>query len=530
MAVGLWQLVISRQRAFRLGKSASHGQDRMPTAQEASAIWHHPRVLADPNALRIPGTFYCGTQGDQTIDGIAIPWETVCRGLITYGRPGSGKTVGLILRAIVNYLKPETNASLVVVDPKGELWRTVIALCELSGTKVKIFDLTDPERTCSWNMLAGVTDVLRAQEIAIGLIEPPTGIYNLGLQAQNLLAACILHFQSFPVILNNLDSSALFIALSSSPNRSVHLLARFFLNNYGKKRGGELAETVIGLVHAGLRSLIDPRTWIALGESKDPEWCFDPLDLLKEEKPSVVILKYEGLNESAIGPFMGIAFSEMLQRIYGENQKNRKGAGRKVVFCVDELYILGTLPNLSKRVSDMRAFDMALIAAQQMIDQTDDIYKPSQAKIIRNAFCTNIVFAGCDSTTAEWFANLSGESTLQRDQSTYTNLFVPSSWREEEKGRETLLLKGQIVQPPRGICTMVLPVPAQDRSLTGNLAQHYFFADPKPILGLEGKDLSQLRTNKQSNFGHLGNQDFVFGEGDEEDDEADIATTIQPVL
>jgi hypothetical protein len=121
----------ARRGAFKLGQGSSHGQDRMPTAIEADAIWHHPRVLADPNALKIPGKFYCGTQGDQSIEGIAIPWETVCRGMITYGRPGSGKTVGFILRAIINYLKPDTNASLVVVDPKGELWRTVVALCDL---------------------------------------------------------------------------------------------------------------------------------------------------------------------------------------------------------------------------------------------------------------------------------------------------------------------------------------------------------------------------------------------------------------
>jgi type IV secretory pathway TraG/TraD family ATPase VirD4 len=483
----------ARQSKFKLGQGSSHGQDRMPTAIEADAIWHHPRVLADPNALRIPGTFYCGTQGDQSIEGIAIPWETVCRGMITYGRPGSGKTVGFILRAIVNYLKPDTNASLVIVDPKGELWRTVIALCDLCRTSVKIFDLTDPVRTCSWNMLAGITDVLRAQEIAIGLIEPPPGIYNLGLQAQNLLAAMILHYQSFPKIIRNLNSAQIYADLSTNPRRSIRLLARFFINNHGQKKGSELAETVVGLVHAGLRSLIDPRTWVALGEAEEANWNFDPLDLLAGEKPSVVILKYEGLNEAAIGPFMGIAFSEILQRIYGENRRAAKRSSRKVVFCVDELYILGALPNLSKRVSDMRAFDMALIAAQQMIDQTDDNYKPAQAKIIRNAFCTNIVYAGCDPTTAEWFANLSGESTLQRNQDTYTNVLMPSSWREEEKGRTTLLLKGQIVQPPMGICTIVLPVPAQDRSLTGNLAQHYFFADPKPILGLEGKDLDNLR-------------------------------------
>jgi type IV secretory pathway TraG/TraD family ATPase VirD4 len=515
----------ARRGAFKLGQGSSHGQDRMPTAIEADAIWHHPRVLADPNALKIPGKFYCGTQGDQSIEGIAIPWETVCRGMICYGRPGSGKTVGFILRAIVNYLKPDTNASLVVVDPKGELWRTVVALCELSGTSVKIFDLTDPVRTCSWNMLSGITDVLRAQEIAIGLIEPPPGIYNLGLQAQNLLAAMILHYQSFPKIIRNLNSAQIFSDLTTNPRRSIRLLARFFITNYGQKKGSELAETVVGLVHAGLRSLIDPRTWVALGEADEASWNFDPLDLLKAERPSVVILKYEGLNEAAIGPFMGIAFSEMLQRIYGENRRAAKRSGRKVVFCVDELYILGALPNLSKRVSDMRAFDMALIAAQQMIDQTDDIYEQFQAKIIRNAFCTNIVYAGCDPTTAEWFASLSGESTLQRNQDTYTGVLVPTSWREEEKGRTTLLLKGQIVQPPMGICTIVLPVPTQDRSLTGNLAQHYFFADPKPILGLEGKDLDHLRIFDEEELDF--ENEFELEDNDSEDEvESNAGATV----
>lgn len=71
------------------------------------------------------------------------------RNIVIFGSPGSGKSFGFARSAIFQSAK--NNASLVVTDPKGELYGDMCVFLEKQGYDVKIFNLVDLNRSDAWN-------------------------------------------------------------------------------------------------------------------------------------------------------------------------------------------------------------------------------------------------------------------------------------------------------------------------------------------------------------------------------------------
>lgn len=71
------------------------------------------------------------------------------RNIVIFGSPGSGKSFGFARSAIFQSAK--NNASLVVTDPKGELYGDMCIFLEKQGYDVKIFNLVDLNRSDAWN-------------------------------------------------------------------------------------------------------------------------------------------------------------------------------------------------------------------------------------------------------------------------------------------------------------------------------------------------------------------------------------------
>lgn len=116
------------------------------------------------------------------------------------GGPGSGKSAGYVRANILQSIK--IGNSVIVTDPKGELFTSLYPSLIARGIEVKAFNLKDPEYSDSWDCLGEVFDPLteqgdvdRATEFATIIIENTGGqsldpVYSQG--AHNLLKATIL--------------------------------------------------------------------------------------------------------------------------------------------------------------------------------------------------------------------------------------------------------------------------------------------------------------------------------------------------
>lgn len=141
-----------------------------------------------------------GKKGEQVV---ALPENTrLNRNIAVLGSPGTGKSRGYIRSAVFQAVKREE--SIIITDPKGELFTDMAKYIEEKGYEVKLFNLVQPERSHAWNCLkevlhpdTGEVDDTRASEFATIVMENTGGIsasnpfWDSG--ELNLLKAIILY-------------------------------------------------------------------------------------------------------------------------------------------------------------------------------------------------------------------------------------------------------------------------------------------------------------------------------------------------
>ena len=78
------------------------------------------------------------------------------RNICVIGSAGSGKSWSFVRPAIFQAVK--RNESLVITDPKGELYESTYSLLARQGYRIWVYDLTDPERSDAWNCTREIYD------------------------------------------------------------------------------------------------------------------------------------------------------------------------------------------------------------------------------------------------------------------------------------------------------------------------------------------------------------------------------------
>ena len=117
------------------------------------------------------------------------------------GNPGTGKSAGFVRANILQSIK--IGNSVIVTDPKGELFTSMAPSLIERGVEVKAFNLKDPEFSDSWDCLGEVFDPLtgeanidRVTDFVTIIIDNTGGqsvdpVYSQG--AANLLKAVIMY-------------------------------------------------------------------------------------------------------------------------------------------------------------------------------------------------------------------------------------------------------------------------------------------------------------------------------------------------
>ncbi|MEA5076672.1 MAG: type IV secretory system conjugative DNA transfer family protein [Coriobacteriia bacterium] len=146
----------------RTAGSGEHGTSNLmtPAALEASAVTWSP-----------------GTTPDPGVSGFVIGATPAERGrketyylsgseghVLVIGSTGSGKTRRIVLPSI--YALGELGESMVIPDPKGELYLTTCEHLKAKGYRVDTIDLRDPSRSVPWSPLDLIVDLIWSAEIA----------------------------------------------------------------------------------------------------------------------------------------------------------------------------------------------------------------------------------------------------------------------------------------------------------------------------------------------------------------------------
>ena len=99
---------------------------------------------------------YVGKQGRDLSIVFIKPNHT-----LTIGATGTGKTTTLVDPVVQILCRTKTKPSMVVTDPKGELFRTHAATLKAHGYDVLVLDVANPYRSARWNPFTAVIQKTR---------------------------------------------------------------------------------------------------------------------------------------------------------------------------------------------------------------------------------------------------------------------------------------------------------------------------------------------------------------------------------
>ena len=155
-------------RGFKIFKKGTYGTSGWMSKEEIAENFE----ICPPTQTN--GTIL-GKDGDS---GNVIALGTnapVNKHIAVYGASGTGKSRRFVRNMIIQCVKRKE--SLIMTDPKGELYNDTAGYLMGKGYNVKVLDLVDPSFSDSWNVLSSVTNapdeqkILNAQTLADVIIQ-----------------------------------------------------------------------------------------------------------------------------------------------------------------------------------------------------------------------------------------------------------------------------------------------------------------------------------------------------------------------
>lgn len=327
---------------------------------------------------------------------------------------GSGKSACYIKPNILQML-----GSYVITDPKGELYRETSGFLKANGYEVKAFNLVNPEYSDRYNPLSHIIDHqsvdILAETIVVGAKKGMTSNDPFWDEtAKMLLKACIYYVISvLPEEEQNISSCLNIIRAGGADDT---LFKKLFLDELKPEHPGRKEyenfstsadKTMQSIVISTISkiSTFDTPAMQRITTSNNID--FDDLGRKK-----VAMFVITSTSDSTYDFISTMFFSQMLQKLFLQADRNGGTLKNQVYFLLDEFPNIGQIPDFNKKLSVTRSMGISISIAVQALDQLEALYKEQYETIIGN--CDTQLFLGSQSIkTCEYFNKSLGQKTIK---------------------------------------------------------------------------------------------------------------------
>lgn len=440
--------VMNLPEAFGQGQ---HGTARWRTEKEISKTF----TVWNTNSNLSKGGFVVGAERERV-------WLDTGDGhCLVIGSTRSGKSRRVILPTIWNLGK--AGESIIVSDPKGEIYSYSSEYLKKQGYKVILIDLRDPYRGNQWNPLLHVSSALDSND------------YSAASQAAWDVANIISNQQQYtgdPIWPQSQESltAALILAVSSfAPYEARHLGSVYEMLHQMGANGGDLLDEyfcslpkehpassaygVAALSEDRLRSSIFTGTAAQLRLWSDPAviWLTSNqdhnLDDLGKEKAAVFIVIPD--ERSTRNVLASLYITQTYQALVDLANRNGGILPKRVNFILDEFGNLPSIPEFDRKVTVAAGRGMRFLLAVQDISQIKAKYRELSQTITGNC-ATWVYILTTDLETAKIISGKTGQYTVKTESysSQVKNTDFSHGTTEGLTGRP-LLLPDEVLRWPK---------------------------------------------------------------------------------
>ena len=352
------------------------------------------------------------------VDGrvVCIPEKTRFNGnLAVYGASGSKKTRAFCVNMILQCAARKS--SLVICDPKSELYEKTSAYLRDQGYTVRVFNLVTPASSDSWNCLSEIDgQELMAQlfcDVIIRNTGSDRGDHFWDSAEMNLLKALVLFVErSYPPERRNIGE-AYQLLVSCSEKELNELFDALPLGHPARAPYSifrQSSESVRGGVIIGLGS----RLQVFQNADIRAITSHDEIDLELPGKQPCAYYCITSDQDSTFDFLSSLFLSFIFIKLVRYADQNCPGGCLPVPVHVlgEELCACGVIPDLSRKISVIRSRNISMSCVFQNLAGLQNRYPNNQWQDILGN-CDVQLFLGCtDALTAEFISSRSGEASV----------------------------------------------------------------------------------------------------------------------
>lgn len=348
---------------------------------------------------------------------VCVPEKTrLNSNLAVYGASGSMKTRSFCMNRILQGVS--RGESLVICDPKSELYEKASEYLRDKGYTVRVFNLVNPENSDSWNCLSEVEgQELMAQLFVDVIIKNTTGggkgDHFWDSAEMNLLKALVLYVdKGYPPENRNMGQVYQLITLNSET--ALNSLFEVLPINHPAKAPYSLFKQASDSVRSGVIIGLGSRLQVFQSKLIKKITARDEIDLeLLGQKPCAYFLVTSD-QDSTFDFLASLFLSFVFIKLVRYADKNCEGGRLPVPVHVlgEELTACGTIPDLSRRLSVIRSRNISMSCVFQNLAGLQNRYPLNLwQEILGN--CDVQLFLGCtDPLTAEFVSSRTGLASV----------------------------------------------------------------------------------------------------------------------
>ena len=352
------------------------------------------------------------------LDGkaVCVPRETrLNANMAIYGASGSMKTRAFCVNRILQ--SAARGESLVITDPKSELYEKTSEYLRSQGYEVKVFNLVTPEASDSWNCLCEIEgEELMAQlfcDVIIKNTGSERGDHFWDSSEMNLLKALVLYVeQGYPEDRKNIGEVYKMLALSSE--HELNDLFEQLPTTHPAKAPYAIFKQASETVRSGVIIGLGSRLQVFQNKQIRDITAYDEIDL---ELPGKKLCAYYCITSDQDSTFdflSSLFLSFVFIKLVRYADKNCPDGKLPVPVHVlgEELTACGLIPDLSRKISVIRSRNISMSCVFQNLAGLQNRYPYNQwQEILGNSDIQ--LFLGCvDELTAKYISDRSGEVSI----------------------------------------------------------------------------------------------------------------------
>lgn len=453
--------VTDSDRNLTVSSSGSYGTASFMSPKEASACF-------DVTSAKKTEQDILGMLPDGQI--LTLPKNTrLNSNLAVCGSSGTGKSRSISRNLVLQAVK--RGESLILTDPKSELYESMSEYLRDNGYTVKVFNLIEMDHSDSWNCLNEVgSSELMAQTFADIVLQNTSGDskdafwYNAEL---NLLKALVLYVAlEMPPEQRNL--ATVYDLLYTQTEKGLSDIMASISHEHVNQYTGELlppspaaapyaifkqsSDTVRTSVIIGLGSKLA----VLQAQQVRNITSYNEIDLELPGKQKCAYFCIVSDQDSTFDFLSSLFFSFLFIRLirYADGYCEGGMLSTKVKFVLDEFPNCCLIPDFTKKCSTIRSRGCSVAVFFQNVGQMRNRYPDDQWQEILGA-CDSTVFLGCtDMLTAEYFSDRIGtasvevEGTMRELNTMHITNYTPRFRKTNSLGRRQLLTPDEVLRLP----------------------------------------------------------------------------------